>query len=311
MIYPSYSRCWALLLFLGLTAGACTPDFEEEWQVLDLRILGIRTYPPEVHVSPGSQTFPPVSIHPLVVDPRQERSNEPYRWEIWLCTAEEDSCEEAPEDERELLVERTTPLSQITHRFTLTRNRYEQALDRDRFSGLGGVPIMIELRIQDANSNDPNAPLIVRGVKRIPYGEKDKVVGAENKHPRLGLTIDGKPLDQVNNLRASDVVRLLPDGLASEEIYNRPTLSGGFDPVVPSEDLEEALAFFFFVTDGELSRGRTGGEDSPFFDLDSTDDLSSEWTIPDAPGADVTLWIVVREERGGVAWLTKTFPVTE
>ena len=85
------------LLVLALAAVGCTPDFEDESTVKDLRILGVSADPPEVLFSGGpisqqaqlcpraevlmaltqeiamnlpSASLPVVTLRPLVVDPR-------------------------------------------------------------------------------------------------------------------------------------------------------------------------------------------------------------------------------------------------
>jgi hypothetical protein len=76
-----------------------------------------------------------------------------------------------------------------------------------------------------------------------------------------------------------------------------------------TKELEEFLSYAFFVTAGELSHARTGGKPSLFVDLKKADDLTSEWTPEDPATSDANptaaspqIWIVVRDDRGGVGW---------
>jgi hypothetical protein len=72
----------------------------------------------------------------------------------------------------------------------------------------------------------------------------------------------------------------------------------------PKDDPSEHYLFSFFATDGSISA------------LHSTDTTSTgqsapiwvDWTAPELPGP-VHLWVVVRDGRGGVDWLTRTVQV--
>ncbi len=64
---------------------------------------------------------------------------------------------------------------------------------------------------------------------------------------------------------------------------------------------------------GQLSQGKSGGTPSPFVEIKRVTDLSSKWTAELPPEAthpqEVTFWIVVRDDRGGVNWRTFTAQV--
>jgi hypothetical protein len=59
----------------------------------------------------------------------------------------------------------------------------------------------------------------------------------------------------------------------------------------------EAIRVAFYTTAGTLSADG-GGRDEAEADTPSTDDA---WTAPASPG-EVRLWLVVRDDRGGVGW---------
>src|SRR5262249_55688691 len=56
-------------------------------------------------------------------------------------------------------------------------------------------------------------------------------------------------------------------------------------------DVDEVLRVSWYVSAGKLASASTGG------DLDSHD----SWSAPNSPGI-VHLWIVLRDDRGGVDW---------
>lgn len=71
-----------------------------------------------------------------------------------------------------------------------------------------------------------------------------------------------------------------------------------FDPLSRQlVDRREALRVAWFASDGAFDHERTGR--SP----EEADEASTEnaWRAPDEPG-DVRLWVVVRDDRGGVGW---------
>jgi hypothetical protein len=72
-----------------------------------------------------------------------------------------------------------------------------------------------------------------------------------------------------------------------------------FDPLaLEIDETREAISVAWYATAGELEVARTGrGAD------DAARTSTNTWTAPEHPGA-VTLWIVLRDDRGGVSWRT-------
>ena len=183
-----------LLQLLGvgcLIAGACTPDFEEESVVKDLRILGMRATPPEIIKATSPDVWPPVKVDALVVDPTL-KAGETVEWEFWgcgvsgsksvadgsgssagtqpgCCPFDQDKCtEDLNKGIVKLKSGQTTP-DKIETPVELTKELYKAALLADSQKGLGGVPIKVELRVRRAGK-----PWQV-GVKRLVYGVYDKI----------------------------------------------------------------------------------------------------------------------------------------
>jgi len=65
----------------------------------------------------------------------------------------------------------------------------------------------------------------------------------------------------------------------------------------------EALTYQWLATAGKFSDSSTGGGHDPFGNLLP---VKTEWTAPSAKGldgpTDVSIWIVQRDERLGLAW---------
>ena len=59
---------WRCAAFLALL-GACTPSFQSQSQVVDLRVLAIRAEPAEAHVDLQANSVEPVVVRALVADP--------------------------------------------------------------------------------------------------------------------------------------------------------------------------------------------------------------------------------------------------
>lgn len=68
-------------------------------------------------------------------------------------------------------------------------------------------------------------------------------------------------------------------------------------------DTREAIAVAWYATAGELDAARTGRDRE-----DPSRTSTNTWTAPAEPGA-ATLWIVLRDDRGGTSWRTLTVDV--
>ncbi|HET6582439.1 MAG TPA: hypothetical protein VFG69_03305 [Nannocystaceae bacterium] len=79
-----------------------------------------------------------------------------------------------------------------------------------------------------------------------------------------------------------------------------------FDPVTLAiVESREAIAVAWYATAGELDDARTGRDAD-----DPTRTSTNAWTAPLTPGP-ATLWIVLRDDRGGTSWRTLTVEVTD
>lgn len=170
------NNCYSPFLpLLLLVAGACTPDFDPVEVVKDLRILGIRAEPPEVLLDAEPAVWPTVRVDALVVDPAAPIGFK-VDWELWGCptSSTESTCcpregECTAATGRALLGAGITSPEQIVVDVALDRASYQAALAGDVQLGLGGVPLLVELRVR--RDGGPWQ----RGVKRLVYGVYDQV----------------------------------------------------------------------------------------------------------------------------------------
>jgi hypothetical protein len=277
-----------LSALLGL---GCTPDFDEVWQVKDLRLLALRAEPPEVILPLGATDFPPVKITALVADPLAP-PDALFDWSLTVCSADENRCEIART--RTTVASARSKLDAVETSYTLDAAMYRAALEADPLRGFGGAPVMVELEIRRERYS-------ARAVKRIVYGVPLPAQKKANANPTVArVQADGKEL-ATRALEASvgaEEVKLLPEpGAGDREHYWVVTYTGG------SRELDEYLTYAFFTTAGTLSDATTGGKPSPFVEKKKVDDVSSDWTPPKEPGG-AQIWIVVHDDRGGVGWTT-------
>lgn len=322
-----------LTLGLGLSSSGCTPDFEDPAVVKDLRFLAIKATPPEQVLFRTAAEVPPellalltggklpeqipgvvaARIEPLLVDPRVDATAR-FEWQVWGCSPEERNCDEAKYKVQ--LGGGNDPLSQIAVDVTPNGALFENALLADTFRGFGGLPIMVELRVRDAERN-----AWVRAIKRLvytfwlPYSPVPP-----NKQPNVNpalesvsLTIEDADEKEVQKLKLSDVTALLTLRRdyrlviepaiteASKESYDQ--VASDLDPdgkqlpttrVQPLEECDKGekrskdeavkcgtyFSYSFFTTAGSYSHAKTGGAPSAFFDNKKVKDLTSKWEPP-------------------------------
>jgi hypothetical protein len=307
-----------------LAAAAGCGSFETPSIVLDLRILGIQAEPPEV-VSPFDPDNPldleldDVRVCALIADPTAARR---LHWEMVACaptgsgrcshrnrpwvalgfgTAEDpEDADDAPEI--------CADLPAGPGLIAVLRD----ALERDSFSGFGGINVQVELWVHGEDEEFSEAQF---GSKRILYAPEIPDGRVANRNPYLDeLTVEraGGPTDPAETLplgRCRDVAPLVvtpgelltitpvePEGV--REDYVVPTLDGG------SREFTENLTYAWYATAGRWGSENTGGPK----DLVGNEPLLyTRWRAPEDPdvvgdGLDVAMWIVQRDERGGQMW---------
>lgn len=195
------------------------------------------------------------------------------------------------------------------------------SLKNDQYHGLGGIYYSALLTVGGEGDDPANDIVAEKALRLMPNIPAD--VTANHNPTMAGLVVSDANAEMTNAvpavLNACDApnaqkievtprqkIRLTPvepDGV--RETYVAPTLSGG------GETLTESITYQWTITDGDLSKGKTGGGHDAFGNLapiftDYTAPYAEDLTGPE----DVQVWIVQRDERLGVAWYEACIHVT-
>lgn len=317
-----------LLAAACLAAAGCT-TFQDPSIVVDLRVLAMRSEPPDqvIDVDLAQPAMPadllaqlvPTEVCALVADPGMDRR---LAWSMTMCPPSDDN--RCDGDRPQVALgggllddpERTVPEPSLCVTVMPDAGLVAVLLDvlqRDPLRGLGGLDYAVELRI---GGQDADRDLDEYATKTLRVSPRITPAAAANENPRIDrieATIDAMigdaapvalPLGRCREnpapypLPPGTRLRLLPiepDGV--REGYVLPTLDGRI------ESFTESLTYQWVASAGGYSSGSTGGprdlagNPAPLFsDYESpaTSDL-------DGP-TDVSLWIIQRDERLGVQW---------
>jgi hypothetical protein len=322
--------CLSALALSGFAAGC--GEFEVPSIVLDLRVLAMNVEPPEVVVPidfdqpPELEEFdvPDIEACALVADPGNARSLE---FILGACAPTDTSrCDdparpyaamaegvvEDPEDA-------AAPVA-ICGALTPGADIYavlEDSFANDRYSGFGGLPVQIELIVFAEGGSVQGGEYAAKTLNIAPMLPEERVA---NQNPSLdALMIETESGEQVAAplgrcrdvepypISAGQNIKFVPqESATAREDYLLPT----FDGAVRS--FTENLTYTWYATRGDWQRGVSGGPK----DIAGNDPpLDSEWRSPaagalPAPVTDVSIWVVQRDERGGLRWYESCVRVT-
>jgi hypothetical protein len=324
------ARSWLVLL---LAPAACVGPEDSPSKVVDLRVLGVQTEPPEVML-PGCDaldprlrdSLDPMALAPLaqpllyralITDPKGE--GRPIRYTLYACTQQGDrDCT----GERELLAEGETgpgelilpeagnasarPLVPALLGIDPARPLPEDAflfkvVQEDTFKGLGGIRVPLVLHVKAGEEEVFAQKLMVYSCNRFPELPGSKA----NENPVLpGLTLEGEEWGegQERTLQGKGPFALAPlDFSALEEPYVVPSLALPPQPV----QLKESWLISWHTDYGSISPEETGGTDVG--GGEGRHDV--KWAPPEGAEARerVRVWAVVRDGRGGQSWLERSF----
>ncbi len=296
---------------VSLALAGCA-SFEDPTIVLDLRVLGIETSPPEqiLDIYPAKPPtleqvlvqLKPVRIRALVAEP--DRTGD-IEWEVRACILDMGSrCDPAYlsfEIARGTLLDPETYETGIDLELVPDNVLVQmllQALKDDVTGGLGGIDLGIELRVN--GGHEAFAAKHVRFAPRIPKERKP------NNNPRIEGLLLGRggfgaevrkqhcmDSESPDVVRTEESVTLFPtSAFGDQEEYVLPTLDGH------SESFKEYLTYQWIATEGDFVDDVTGGPPDVFgnIKLDGT-----EWKAPKTAGF-VTVWVIQRDSRYGVRW---------
>lgn len=325
----------AALPLAAVTLVAGCGDFETPSIVLDLRVLGIVVEPPEIVVpvdvidesgSPGSVQLDDVEVCALVADTTESRElwyamaacvptrtlrcDDPERVVIDLGEGVVADPEEAGEPVRICATLRSTEAVLAVLLDELEERGSEEAVLAWLIGEGGNLDIQVEMRLRGAGEPEDRTSY---ASKRMRYALPLPPERVANQNPYLDdlhvfLTDSDEPVSMPAG-RCGDmepltvapgaVLRFEPvESEAVREDYLVPTFDGG------SRMFTENLTYAWYATHGDWQRENTGG---PRDFVGNEPPLDSEWQAPgDAnvvgDGLDVPIWVVQRDERGGLSW---------
>ena len=179
-----------------------------------------------------------------------------------------------------------------------------QALASDKLNGLGGLRVQLQIKVDDG---DPAKAVLAEKV--LLYSRKDHVPNHVPLLDGVAVTQDGVALRSLLPGERLDLKPLATFGLRPLPHTCPPSGANTCVPAIESYDaqdlsgktvhLTEQLSYSFFTTAGaELDRD---GVDEPPGGVTPPDGLVR---ISSGAAGKGTLWIVVRDGRGGESWLT-------
>lgn len=306
----------SLAALLSLTA--CSFDFERSSEVIDRRILAIQVEPPEL--VGGSEAPSSVRARALVVDPREPAAVAEFTW--WSCLtpprADTDfgfgfgggDGSRCPENEATVQHASTSgELPSIVQDIALP----EPVVGT--LAAASEVPapqLKLQLRVA-SGTEELFAVKEVAVTGRLPEGQEP------NRNPALtGLTLDGESWlpDTPRTLKLGECPTDDTDEVEAEDGTRQETCTHDIEPLFEEtasqfykargltgtiETQRERLRFSWFTDGGSFRRDTT----LQFDPRDpSPDNVGPQavWRQPPGKTGRFTLWVVVRDGRGGTHW---------
>ena len=323
-----------MVKWLAIAVLASCGSFEDPNVVIDLRVLAMTSDPPEQVVDVSQTTDPvtllqqivPTTVCALVADRNFSRD---LRYTLTLCAPKSnDRCN--PDSPMHVLATGIAPDPDVFPRPSLCATINPDGnllgvlldyLNSDQLNGLGGIYYGVDLQIGGVDA-DPTLDIFAEKALRVMPRIPSDILA--NHNPTMDGLIASDPNAEMTNpvplvLNSCDdpnaqklevtprqKLRITPvetPGVA--ESYVTPTINGG------ERMFTESITYQWVIGDGSLSKGDSGGGHDAF---GNPAPLFTDYTAPyaadlDGP-EDIPLWIVVRDERLGVAWYEACIHVT-
>ncbi len=305
----------ALPLLLLALAG-CVSTGDDASNVKDLRILGVRTDPPEIMASHcdiaalagvGSDAgsvdlsvfavLADVTFTTLIADPKGMGRSIDY--ELLTCPSQDDPrCSKDPAHTQVLARGSTTEgelaLTVKPGAVLLPDGPLlAQVVREDQYRGLGGIrqPVVVHLKAGDEEIFAQK--LMVFSCRLFPQMKA-------NENPQLpGILLKGAEWKEgeVAQLSGADTIDVEPMDFSSlEESYTVPTFQ--LKPL----QLTESWMVDFYGTEGRFSPNNVGGVDFG----GGNANYKTKWQAYSTDTeADLRFWFVVRDGRGGLTWIAR------
>lgn len=309
-------RALRFLFPLLLALGACVDTGDDVSNVKDLRVLGVRTDPPEIMApvcdlrslagvaadagSPDLSIFVllgDVTVTTLIADPKGMGRSIDY--ELLTCPSQDDPRCDKDRPHTQVLAKGTTTDGELA--LTVKPGAVllpdgpllAEVVREDQYKGLGGIrqPLVIHLK---AGSEEVYAQkLMVFSCRLFPQMKA-------NVNPELpGILLKGAEWKdgEVAQLTGAAQIDLEPINFdALQETYTVPTFQ-----LTPLQ-LTEAWKVSYFGEEGRFTPTTTGGVD---FDGTAEGHKVKWQAYSTDTEADLRFWFVVRDGRGGLTWLKR------
>jgi len=195
-----------------------------------------------------------------------------------------------------------------------------------------GMPLTLDITVNAGTEQ-------IRGVKRVLYwAQRINDSQLANQTPTIDMLSgfydrdettfepmdEPKPIPPVDEMNPTFPVTagkrsiwIMPSP-GTAESYQTTVIDPDTHRAVPFTVERETLRYRFFATAGTFNPQATSSERNPAFDVKAPLRLESEYTLPaadqiatDAAGhAVVTIWVVVRDDRGGESWQQRQLLIT-
>ncbi|MCP3135923.1 hypothetical protein [Pyxidicoccus xibeiensis] len=285
----------SVLASLALLLAACGTDFELQSEIRRVRVLAIQAQPAEVVLDPAGATLPePVAFNALAVS----ADDRPVTVRYALCRVRGNPYDgRCPGDTDVPLVDGVLSLLDPEVQAVLT-----EALQAGNPGGGGGTPDLNDPAVRAAL--EAGIPLFVgyeatdgtgtpegteRGVRRVTL----RSTTAPNQNPAVADVL----------WEGASLAGPLPAG---REVTLQPVLAEGSAETYTTQEgprTEQVFYSWFATGDGEVKEFRS---------LESVDgrpgNPTSKYETPGTPQR-VTLWVVARDGRDGVGWLSRSVDV--
>jgi hypothetical protein len=306
-----------ILLVTLLSLTACSYDFQRSSEVVDRRILALQVNPPEL--AGGAALPDSVQVRALVVDPADPLGLAEVNWATCVFPALANVGVGDGENKR--CPEGDSTLQLGVGRIPLTAVSLNLPIPPDLTdlltTGVAGVDgTVAQIQVQLSVSSDQGALVAIKDVAVTPVLPEGQ---EPNRNPVLkGLTLDGEdwladaprtipygacPDEEKKEVEAKDksLVRVCEHDIeplfdeSEAQFFNDRGFSG------ETELQRELLRFSWFTEAGSWRRNTTRQFDprDP-----SPDNVGPKawWQEPPEKTERATIWVVVRDGRGGTTW---------
>jgi hypothetical protein len=307
-------------LALALALTACSPGFDEPWEVKDLRLLGGVTTPPEFLYNMAPPKGPlVVHLDFLWADPLAPAA--PRLFRVESCALEQEvACTDA---NRFVLAEGSAAPGLTGVDLSLPADLLQASFEADPYQGLLGAAVWLQVLVEDGDGG------WVSMLKSVVISE---TAGFTDKVPNTNPTVDFVALVADDDTRSplpvdaqgvwhpdpdTDYRLLAVMTDASREDYIVPAWDTtitegkpeGTSAIIPLE-LSEDLTYRFYCDEGSLSVEAKSEQDIPVIDLPGEGRLRDQSVTFTSPAEGTgTVWMVIDDGRGGAAFVVIPFAV--